>query len=288
MDGGDDADHIYGNAPAASGVADAGDSILGGAGHDYINGNAGNDTISGGDGNDRIQGGADNDLIAGDAGQDQINGNLGDDTVHGGDGNNLLQGGKGDDQVYGEAGSDTLMGNLGVNVLTGGAGADVVKFAFGDAVIVSGQTDRITDIQADDRIALDFSVPTQVLHGNGTSLASAATVAHDVLVATADLHAVDEVQIGADTYLFVDARADGHVEADRLGRIAAASRKKDRMESPSSFAAACTFSLAGAGSRWYRSTTSIRRRSSRQDCGGRCATIRANSAASNFISPTRS
>jgi len=221
LDGGDDNDHIYGNGLGVAGSADGGDSILGGAGHDYINGNAGNDTISGGDGNDRIQGGQDNDLINGDAGQDQINGNLGNDTVHGGDGNDLLQGGKGDDQVFGDAGNDTLMGNLGVDVLTGGVGADVFKFALGDAVVVNGQTDRSTDFQADDRIALDFGVPTQVLHGSGTALASAATAAHDALIALGDAHAVEAVQIGADSYLFFDARADGHVEAVDLAGVSA-------------------------------------------------------------------
>ena len=221
LDGGDDNDHIYGNGLAGVGAADGGDSILGRAGHDYINGNAGNDTISGGDGNDRIQGGQDNDLVNGDTGQDQINGNLGNDTVHGGDGNDLLQGGKGDDQVFGDAGNDTLMGNLGIDTLTGGAGADVFKFAFNDVVIVNGQADRITDFQADDRIALDFGVPTQVLHGSGTALASAATAAHDALLATGDGHSVDAVQIGADTYLFFDARSDGHVEAVDLAGVSA-------------------------------------------------------------------
>jgi len=221
LEGGDDNDHIYGNGLAGVGAADGGDSILGGAGHDYINGNAGNDTISGGDGNDRIQGGQDDDLINGDVGVDQINGNLGNDTIHGGDGNDLLQGGKGDDQVYGDAGNDTLMGNLGVDVLTGGAGADVFKFAFGDAVIVNGQPDRITDFQADDRISLDFGVPTQVLHASGTALASAATAAHDALIAAGDAHAVEAVQIGGDTYLFFDARSDGYIEAIDLAGVAA-------------------------------------------------------------------
>ena len=221
LDGGDDNDHIYGNGLGVAGSADGGDGILGGAGHDYVNGNAGNDTIYGGDGNDRIQGGQDDDLIGGDAGYDQINGNLGNDTVHGNAGNDLLQGGKGDDQVFGDAGGDTIMGNLGIDVLTGGAGADVFKFAFGDAVIVAGQADRITDFQPDDRIALDFGVPTQVLHGTAPSLASAVTAEHDALLATGDAHAVDAVQIGGDAYLFFDARTDGHVEVVDLAGVAA-------------------------------------------------------------------
>jgi len=133
--------------------------------------------------------------------------------VHGGDGNDLLQGGKGDDQVFGDAGDDTLMGNLGIDTLTGGAGSDVFRFAFGDAVIVNGHADRVADFQSDDRIQLDFGVPTQVLHGAGTDLTTAATAAHDALLATGDARAVEAVQIGGDTYLFFDARADGHVEA---------------------------------------------------------------------------
>jgi len=221
LDGGDDNDHIYGNGLGVAGSADGGDSILGGAGHDYINGNAGNDTISGGDGNDRIQGGQDDDLIHGDAGYDQINGNLGNDTIHGDDGNDILQGGKGDDQVFGDAGNDTIMGNLGVDTLTGGAGADVFKFAFGDAVIVNGHADRIADFQSDDRVKLDFGVPTQVFYGTSSDLTSAAATAHDALLATGDARAVEALQIGGDTYLFFDAHADGHIEAVDLAGVSA-------------------------------------------------------------------
>lgn len=110
IDGGDNADTIWGDAGA--------DTIDGGAGDDMIDGDLGDDQIQGGSGADTLWGWSGDDHISGDADADVIFGDAGNDTI---------SGGAGDDQLTGGTGDDTF-------VFTAGGGADTVTdFDIGDS-----------------------------------------------------------------------------------------------------------------------------------------------------------
>jgi Ca2+-binding RTX toxin-like protein len=79
---------VGGNAPGIIASGDAGETLDGKGGDDFLFGNGGNDTLLGGDGNDRLDGGAGNDVL---------NGGNGDDVLIGGPGNDVLTGGPGHD-----------------------------------------------------------------------------------------------------------------------------------------------------------------------------------------------
>lgn len=97
-------------------LADAGgDTVLGGAGDDFVNGAQDDDRVWGGPGNDWIRTGIGNDLISGGAGDDKLVGTDGADTIRGNGGN---------DAVYGGAGSDDLWGHAGIDTVNCGGGAD--------------------------------------------------------------------------------------------------------------------------------------------------------------------
>ena len=210
--GGDGNDHLYGQS--ASGGADGADSISGGNGSDYLQGNAGNDTLDGGAGTDRINGGADNDSITGGDGADSVNGNRGNDTISGDLGNDSLRGGQGDDAISGGVGDDTLSGDKGIDSLTGGAGADTFRFVAGDAAIVSGTTDKISDyLHGTDHLSLGFT-PAAILTGTTqTSLATATTYAQSLFDGHGGDHEVASIQVGADTYLFFAGNAGGTIDS---------------------------------------------------------------------------
>jgi len=159
--GGAGADFIDGGDGNDTLLGDAGDDIvwgglgqdyaIGGDGFDQINGNQGNDTAYGGEGGDWVVGGKDNDLLYGDSGDDIVYGNLGNDTCYGGDGADWVRGGQGDDVIDGGAGNDWMAGDRGNDTVTGGAGADIFYFFAGAAI------DRVTDFSsaAGDRVLLD-------------------------------------------------------------------------------------------------------------------------------------
>jgi Ca2+-binding RTX toxin-like protein len=90
---------------------DAGESLTGGRGNDYIYGHGGNDVLRGGGGDDQIQG------------------HDGDDEIFGEDGRDTLFGQHGHDTMSGGAGNDQLWGGTGQDTLTGGGGADTFNFA---------------------------------------------------------------------------------------------------------------------------------------------------------------
>jgi Ca2+-binding RTX toxin-like protein len=229
--GGSGNDHIWGSREdGAQTSLDGADTIDAGDGSDYVNGNAGADVIHGGAGTDRLYGGADDDKLYGEAGSDHLNGNKGNDTLDGGDGNDELFGGQGSDQLAGsigndslsgDVGADTLRGGAGIDTLTGGADADVFAFAGHDAAFSGPAFDLITDfLEGTDKIMLPF-LPVSLLTGSG-SLASAATVAQQLLDGHAGDHEVAAVQVGGDAYLFYASDAGGIVDsAIRLAGVSA-------------------------------------------------------------------
>ena len=148
------------------------DSLLGGAGNDYLWGDSfdgfnlanpgrndgpidrtaywtsltglgGNDTIYGGLGNDTLFGGVGVDQLYGEAGDDNLQGEDGADTLDGGDGNDGLSGGNHADSLIGGAGNDSLDGGSDTDTLLGGAGADTLIGGDG-ADSLSGGTENDT------------------------------------------------------------------------------------------------------------------------------------------------
>jgi len=218
-------DHIFGNAQfAVQGAVDGADLIDAGRGMDYVNGNGGSDTIYGNDGPDRLYGGAGDDLIWGDAGRfgeagsgnDHINGNKGNDTLHGGDGDDEILGGQGDDLIDGGNGVDTLSGNTGSDTfyLNGSA-------HFSVSGPQANMTDVITDYQdGQDRFEPFYPVAAVLHPGSAVDFASALALAKSVLPVinfpAVNSQDVAAVQVGADTYLFLDNLGHGPESAVRL------------------------------------------------------------------------
>lgn len=134
---------------------DGDDKLYGNGGDDYLSGGNGLDYLYGGDGNDSLSGEAGNDYLYGDAGNDSLNGGAGNDYLNGGDGNDYLNGEAGNDYLNGRAGNDSLYGGTGNDILYGGAGKDSFYLAYD----VSGALlykDTISDFtNGDDKIVLD-------------------------------------------------------------------------------------------------------------------------------------
>lgn len=167
------------------------DTLIGGAGADYLEGDAGTDTADysashaavavslatgtgqGGDaegdtlfGIENLTGSALNDVLTGDANANTLTGGAGDDTLDGGDGTDLLIGGGGNDVLVGGAGrdtlkggngNDTLIGGNGTDVMSGGAGADT--FAFAKTVeSTAANPDTVTDFSHAEGDRIDLSL----------------------------------------------------------------------------------------------------------------------------------
>ena len=130
LDGGPGHDHLDGG--------DNGDILLGSTGNDSLLGGDGGDSLRGGNGKDTLRGGAAADVVKGDNGADFIHGNEGFDKLHGGGGNDDLRAGKDDDTVTGNGGQDTIDGGFGADSLTGGADADEIFGSDGDDTIDGG------------------------------------------------------------------------------------------------------------------------------------------------------
>ena len=135
-------------------VNDQADTLLGGAGDDFLEGDLGNDfldgeadndTIFGGSGADILLGGAGADFLHGDDdeipaeehGADTLEGGSGNDTLFGGGGDDLLQGGDDDDLLQGDS-KNTPSGMLGDDTLDGGSGNDTLKGSGGNDVLRGG------------------------------------------------------------------------------------------------------------------------------------------------------
>jgi Ca2+-binding RTX toxin-like protein len=117
LNGGDDADHLYGSD----------DSSGAGSYEETLNGEGGADTINGNNGDDDINGGAGVDVISGGAGDDVIDGGTEGDTLHGDGDDDHITGGTGDDVLWGGTGDDTLQGEGDADVLCGGGQADTLQ-----------------------------------------------------------------------------------------------------------------------------------------------------------------
>lgn len=86
---------------------------------------------------------------------DQVTGSSFGDNLLGYDGNDQLTGRDGHDTLDGGAGKDMLYGGVGRDVLTGGDDNDTFKFkAVAEGGSKSSTADRITDLQAGDKIDL--------------------------------------------------------------------------------------------------------------------------------------
>ena len=70
---------------------------------------------------------AGNDTVLGGAGDDFVNGAHDTDRVWGGPGNDWIRGGSGNDRLYGGPGNDRLLGQDGADIVRGGAGTDRVE-----------------------------------------------------------------------------------------------------------------------------------------------------------------
>jgi Ca2+-binding RTX toxin-like protein len=146
LNGGDDADRMWGQ--------EGNDTMSGGAGDDVMRGNAGDDTMSGNAGADEMFGDAGNDVMFGDAlvangaldGVDTIRGGDGDDIISGNAKGDRLFGDAGDDIIFGDAdnevcaddGDDFILGGPGDDLLFGNSGADIIFGEGGDDRIVGG------------------------------------------------------------------------------------------------------------------------------------------------------
>ena len=105
------------------------DSIIAGAGSDYLNGDAHDNYFDGRGGDDYLYG---ND------GNDTIYGGDGNDTVDGGSGDNYLDGGDGDNNFYALNGNNTIYATDGNNTVTVGDGHNVIHLGDGANSITVG------------------------------------------------------------------------------------------------------------------------------------------------------
>ncbi len=119
------------------------DTLLGRDGDDQLIGGKGRDLISGHKGDDILSGGAAGDTLKGGAGNDELTGGGGNDKLKAGSGQDRLVGGKGNDLLNGGRGDDLLSGGAGQDTLGGGAGRDTLLGGAGSDVITSGRGDVV-------------------------------------------------------------------------------------------------------------------------------------------------
>jgi Ca2+-binding RTX toxin-like protein len=169
LNGGDDADLIYGQGGDDTINGDDGDDDLhGNDGEDIMSGNAGADDMFGDagddemwgdsatpvaaeDGADTMRGGNDDDTMRGNADGDSIFGDSGDDEIYGdaetpddaNDGSDTARGGPGDDLIFGNADGDFLFGDGDADRMIGGSsqpdesdGADTMSGGVGPDVMI--------------------------------------------------------------------------------------------------------------------------------------------------------
>lgn len=131
-----------------SGIGD--DTLIGGAGHDFLNGGTGDDSLvgaggtdylNGEDGDDTLEGDAGGDFLSGGADNDVLEGGAGHDDLNGEDGDDLLLGGNHNDDITGGEGSDTIRGGHGRDFIEGGGESDFIKGDIGNDTILGGEGD---------------------------------------------------------------------------------------------------------------------------------------------------
>lgn len=107
------------------------DTLIAGAGADFLDGGEGNDLLVGGVGNDTLLGRDGNDIENGGNGNDLLDGGVGDDYLIGGNGNDVLIGSSGflDAMVAGN-GDDSLDDIDGISLALGGNGIDAITITF--------------------------------------------------------------------------------------------------------------------------------------------------------------
>ena len=156
------------------------DSVLGGAGPNYIDGGNGNDTLDGGNGNDTLLGGEGADNLVGGDGADSLIGGEGSDSIAATIGD-TVDGGNGDDQIRfssapsgdfllsGGAGSDLFQAAIAFNgpqlTVDGGIGNDTHFNTMGNDCLIGGEgNDHLiysnVFIQNTDRVTIDLVAGT--------------------------------------------------------------------------------------------------------------------------------
>jgi len=190
-----------------SGFENAEGSAIG----DEIIGNALANVLAGADGGDTVSGGA---------GADSLYGGLGNDSITGEDQNDLMNGGGGSDAMAGGGGADTLIGAAGKDLITGGANGDEMSGGAGKDRFVyntiadtfTAQADRITDLEAQDRILLtNIDAKTDRAGNQAFDLVGALTGNSGEAVLVYDAGA-DETQLRLD--VDGDGTADGVIVLD--------------------------------------------------------------------------
>jgi Ca2+-binding RTX toxin-like protein len=250
LDGGDGNDTI--NTSGIFGAAATGSLLIGGDGDDSIRSGNSNDTMLGGAGNDylsvenyavtrAIDGGIGTDTLAfveglttygsgviidlnkglasvpgmtltitgvenltGTGFSDALLGDWNDNVLNGGAGDDTLYGAFGNDRLIGGDGADQIRGGVGQDILDGGAGADTFVFAPDESAITA--PDTITAFAADDHIQF-----TDGPAGDGTNYAELSSfdpAAVDTLFAASGVRYV-AMAWGANVYLFADTGDEG-------------------------------------------------------------------------------
>jgi Ca2+-binding RTX toxin-like protein len=146
-------DQLYGEA--------GDDTLVAGDGNDVLDGGDGKDILDAGSGNDTLNGGADDDTLLGGFGDDQLYGGDGNDLITDPSGNNIVDGGAGDDQIITANGNDNVIGADGNDSITLGAGDDTANGGTGADQLFGGAGNDLLDGGAgDDRIEGGDNVDT--------------------------------------------------------------------------------------------------------------------------------
>lgn len=197
--------------------------IVVGDGNDQITFTGGNNKVTLGGGADTVNGGNGDNEITGGAGGKTVTLGKGDNTITLGGGADSVSVGVGDNTISTGSGADTITiaaGGDGSNVITGGAGADIITLGSGSDQVIQAITDSGVLAVADlDAISnwdggahtISFGV------GGGTVLnfvAGGVVADYDTARAAANANFDTTVkyyvsQVGADTFLFVDADLNG-------------------------------------------------------------------------------
>ena len=184
------------------------DTLVGLAGDDELIGGDGNDTLTGGDGNDTLTGGDGNDIISGGNDVDDINGGDGDDTITGGDGDDIIDTGAGGGDVTGGNDADTI---------TLGAGDDAVIFTD----VAESDNDSFDTIigftTGNDTLEITTGgtdAYLESLDSESADFAAVASLANDAFAIGEDIYVSVDAFGSGDTYVFVDANADGLFDAN--------------------------------------------------------------------------